>query len=232
MIALWIACTSQAGELVTGPGSSTDADPEPEETAVAESQPAEPTFSCSAEALSQDERNAMAGVTWHEGCPVALDDLVVLRPSHWDMGGEVQTGELVIAATHADDLEQVFSGLFDARFPIRSMRPAREYGGDDDATMAADNTSAFNCRKTTGGSSYSQHSYGHAIDLNPVENPYVKGGLVLPPEGAAYTDRDGSVPGLIVAGDAVTSAFAAIGWGWGGDWSSLKDYQHFSANGL
>ena len=230
MIALLVACTSQAGEVVQGPATESSEDTLIESAPV-DSKP-EPSFSCSADPLTDAERTAMAGVTWNEGCPVHLDELVVLRPTHWDMEGVVVSGELVIAASHAADLESVFSALFDAKYPIRSMRPAREFGGSDDASMAADNTSAFNCRAVTGGTGWSQHSYGHAVDINPVENPYVKGDLVLPPEGAAYTERDPAVPGLIVAGDAVTTAFEAIGWGWGGDWSSLKDYQHFSANGL
>ena len=228
MILLLLACQTEAAGTVTGPTSSERV----EETAVAESTPPAPSFACSAEPLTQDERNAMAGVTWHEGCPVGLDELVVLRPSHWTMEGELATGELVVAAVHAEDLEQVFRAAFEARFPIRSMRPAREFDGSDEASMAADNTSAFNCRQVTGGSSWSQHSYGHAVDINPRENPYVRGSTVLPPEGADYVERDPAVPGLIVEGDAVHAAFSAIGWGWGGSWSSLKDYQHFSANGL
>ncbi|HJN76344.1 MAG TPA: M15 family metallopeptidase [Myxococcota bacterium] len=229
MITWLIACTTQAGEFVTGP-----AEPVVEESQPIESRPDSeaPSFASSSDPLTQDEKDAMTGVTWNEGCPVPLDDLVALRPSHWDMEGRVQTGELVVAEVRVAELETVFAALFEARFPIRSMRPARDFGGSDDASMEADNTSAFNCRTTTGGSSWSQHSYGHAIDINPVENPYVSGSLVLPPAGAAYTERDPEVPGLIVEGDVVTAAFSAIGWGWGGDWSSLKDYQHFSSTGL
>ena len=110
------------------------------------------------------------------------------------------------------------------------MEPVSLYGGSDDESMAANNTSAFNCRAVTGGSSWSQHSYGNAIDINPVQNPYVSGSLVLPPEGEAYTDRDPSVPGLIFEPGPLTGAFLRKGWGWGGNWISLKDYQHFSEN--
>ena len=105
------------------------------------------------------------------------------------------------------------------------------FGGSDDASMAANNTSAFNCRKATGGTSWSEHSYGRAIDVNPVQNPYVKGSLVLPQSGSAYVDRSRTIPGMIRAGDAVVRAFAAQGWAWGGTWTSLKDYQHFSTTG-
>ena len=173
----------------------------------------------------------MDGTTMHDGCPVGFDDLVLLQPAHWDMDGAVQLGQLVVASSAAAPLSQVFEALFRAGFSIRTMQPASAFGGRDDASMAADNTSAFNCRAVTGGSSWSEHSYGSALDLNPVENPYVSGSLVLPPEGADYTDRGDVRPGMVVDGDAATAAFDAIGWGWGGRWTSLKDYQHFSESG-
>jgi hypothetical protein len=99
--------------------------------------------------------------------------------------------------------------------------------------MAADNTSAFNCRHAvaTGPRRWSSHAYGAAIDVNPLENPYVRAGKVLPPRGRAYVDRTLTEPGMIHPGDEVVRAFRTIGWKWGGSWSSLKDYQHFSATG-
>jgi hypothetical protein len=110
------------------------------------------------------------------------------------------------------------------------MKLVDEFGGSDDASMAADNTSGFNCRPSTGGTEFSQHSYGLAIDVDPVENPYVDGDDVEPVAGRAYTKRP-DLPGVIHAGDLVTSAFSAIGWTWGGSWSSPHDFQHFSQNG-
>ena len=98
-------------------------------------------------------------------------------------------------------------------------------------TGDGNNTTAFVCRPVRGATSWSQHAYGLAVDVNPFLNPYVKGGLVLPELASAYTDRTRTDPGVLHAGDPAVRAFAAIGWGWGGDWSSLKDYQHFSANG-
>ena len=105
------------------------------------------------------------------------------------------------------------------------------YGGDDDASMAANNTSAFNCRAVTGGSTLSQHSFGTALDINPVQNPYVNGGTVLPPSGSSYQDRSNYQPGMVLSGSIALEAFEDIGWIWGGNWSSLKDYQHFSVSG-
>ncbi len=110
------------------------------------------------------------------------------------------------------------------------MRLVDDFGGSDDASMAADNTSAFNCRPVTGGGGFSEHSYGTAIDLNPVQNPYVSGDLVLPEPGRGYLDRaPGS--GVIRAGDPTVATFAASGWTWGGTWSGPVDYQHFSVSG-
>ena len=157
--------------------------------------------------------------------------LALLTVSHFDLQGQVATGSLVVAKDVAPQLQQVFETLFEARFAIERMEPVSRYGGSDDASMAANNTSAFNCRKITGGKGWSEHSYGRAIDINPLRNPYVRGERVLPKEGAAFVERDGSVPGVIVDGDAVVSAFAAIGWKWGGHWAKLKDYQHFSESG-
>jgi hypothetical protein len=155
----------------------------------------------------------------------------VLTLSHWGFNGKVRTGQLVVAAAQVGALTKVFQTLYEVRFPIERMELIEQYGGDDDASMAANNTSAFNCRQVTGGSSFSEHSYGHAIDINPLVNPYVRGSTVLPPAGAAYTDRTQDVTGMIHAGDEVVNAFRGVGWEWGGAWTSLKDYQHFSATG-
>jgi hypothetical protein len=170
--------------------------------------------------------------SWHEGCPVGFQDLRLLRISLWGFDGKVHAGKLVVHRDVSRDVVAAFEALFEAAFPVRRMRLVDEYGGDDDRSMAANNTSAFNCRESTGHPGvWSEHSYGRAIDINPLNNPYVAGGTVLPPEGAAYADRSRQARGMIHDGDAVVRAFASIGWEWGGDWSSIKDYQHFSASG-
>ncbi|MCC2323460.1 M15 family metallopeptidase [Cellulomonas xiejunii] len=165
--------------------------------------------------------------SWRPGCPVPLEDLRYVRVSHHDMRGKVVQGELVVHADVADGIVEVFRDLFDARFPIASMRLVDDFGADDDASMAADNTSAFNCRAVTGGTGWSEHSYGRAIDVNPIENPYVRDSLVLPPAGVAFVDRP-DAPGVIHDGDVVVTAFAEQGWYWGGYWTRPIDYQHFS----
>lgn len=197
-------------------------------TTTSTTQPADPVFTSSVRVTDPDE----LGVSWRDGCPVPFEQLRWVELAHWDDEGEVRTGVLVIHADHVDDVITVFDKLFEARFPIASMRPITDFDGDDNASMQANNSSAFNCRVIDGTSTWSQHAYGGAIDINPLVNPWVRGDEVDPSEGAPYVDRTRTdVPGLIVAGDVVTEAFAAIGWGWGGDWNNSLDYQHFSHNG-
>ncbi|MGZ4728012.1 MAG: M15 family metallopeptidase, partial [Acidimicrobiales bacterium] len=146
--------------------------------------------------------------------------------------GAEHDGALVVHADAVRATEAAFDRLRSARFPIHKVVTVDHYGASDDASMADDNTSAFNCRPSTGSAStWSQHAYGRAIDVNPLENPYVSGSSVQPPAGSAYLDRSDVRTGMAVAGGELVSAFGAVGWGWGGAWNTLKDYQHFSATG-
>ena len=177
------------------------------------------------------ERVHTLGKSWHRGCPVGLDALRLVTLAHWGFDGRVHDGRVVVHRDAVGAITRAFRRLFALRFPIRRMEPVDRYGADDDRSMAADNTSAFNCRPMEGTSRWSQHAYGRAIDVNPVENPFLNGTRVSPPRGRAFADRTRRRPGMIHAGDAVVRAFAAVGWSWGGSWTSPKDYQHFSANG-
>jgi hypothetical protein len=181
--------------------------------------------------LPADVQAAMTGSSWRPGCPVGLDDLRLLELSYWDLGGVPRTGRLVVHRQHADAVLGAFRQLFEARFPIERMEIVDAFGADDDASMAANNTSAFNCRTVSGTSSWSEHAYGHAVDVNPRFNPWVTAGRVDPPNGADYVDRSQQRPGMIHEGDVVVQAFADIGWTWGGTFARAKDYQHFSATG-
>ena len=170
------------------------------------------------------------------GCPLALDDLRHLRLPYVGLDGVVRTGELVVHREVARDVVTVFRRMYAAPWPVARMRLVDAYRGDDDRSMAANNTSAYNCRTVSGGSSWSEHAYGRAIDINPVQNPYVQAGSVAPPAGRRYVDLDRSPggdvpPGVLRAGDVVVRAFADVGWEWGGAWTSSKDYQHFSLSG-
>jgi hypothetical protein len=172
----------------------------------------------------------MTGVSWRPGCPVGLTDLRLLTVSFWGFDSRVHSGTLIVHRTVAAPVVRALSRLYAARFPIRRMAPVDAYGGDDFRSIEADNTSAFNCRPATGSSHWSEHAYGKAIDLDPLENPYVSGGKTSHAASRRYLDRGLRLPGMIHAGDVVVRAFAAEGWGWGGVWSGIRDYQHFSVN--
>jgi hypothetical protein len=191
-----------------------------------------PGYTASARALTAAEQKAMTGVSWHPGCPVPLTDLRRLTVSYVGFDGATRTGALVVHAAAVDPLSRVFADLFEARFPIRTMQPIEAYGGDDYRSIEADNTSAFNCRIRTGtANEWSRHSYGMAVDLNPLENPYVSGGTTSHPRSRSYLDRGQVRPGMITPDSVPVAAFSAIGWRWGGTWPDPVDLQHFSDTG-
>jgi hypothetical protein len=188
-------------------------------------------FEGSVSRLDPATRELMTGSSWHEGCPVSLEKLRLVRVTHLGFDGEAHRGKLVVHRRWADEILDVFRRLYARGFPIRRIRLVDRYDADDQASMRHDNTSAFNCRYVAGTTTWSQHAYGRAIDINPVENPYVDGSRVSPRRGRRFLDRSDVRPGMIVGGGVVRRAFGRIGWGWGGDWSTAKDYQHLSANG-
>jgi poly-gamma-glutamate synthesis protein (capsule biosynthesis protein) len=168
------------------------------------------------------------------GCPVPLTDLRYLHMSYVGFDGRPHNGEMVIHKDHAEQVASMFRRLYDARWPIRRMRLVDEYGGDDNQSMAANNTSGFNCRRVAGSRAWSAHAFGAAIDINPVQNPDLSGGTVAPQAGRRFATVDRTSTALVPAGvihenDVVVRAFAEIGWSWGGHWKPPKDYQHFSA---
>lgn len=166
-------------------------------------------------------------------CPVELADLRLLLTTYVGYDGLTHQGRLVVHRDHAEDLDEVFAELYRARFPLRRMQLVDDYAGDDDRSMAANNTSAYNCRTVAGQSTFSAHAYGAAVDLNPVENPYVTASDVAPEAGRRYVETDRSpgadAPrGTVLADGVVVRAFERVGWGWGGDWAE-PDFQHFYA---
>jgi D-alanyl-D-alanine carboxypeptidase len=170
--------------------------------------------------------------SWRAGCPVGPVELRLLRVDHWGLDGKVHRGELMVHRDQARRILVVLKKLFQARYPIQRLRLVDAYRASDDRSMAANNTSGFNCRRVSGTSRWSEHAFGRAIDLNPLRNPYVtRGGRVSPPAGRPYANRARRAAGMIHGGDAVVRAFAAAGWRWGGYWSGSRDYQHFSATG-
>ncbi len=196
-------------------------------TAPAPPASATPGFTASVRQVTAQDLYA----SWRPGCPVGPSDLREVALSHWGFDGAVRTGRLVVHVDQVPAVLGVFRRLFEVGFPVERMVPVDAYGGDDDASMAANNTSAFNCRTIAGTSTWSLHAYGRAVDVNPVQNPYVTSRGVEPAAGRAYLDRADVRPGMAVAGGPLVQAFRAVGWGWGGDFTTSKDYQHFSANG-
>jgi poly-gamma-glutamate synthesis protein (capsule biosynthesis protein) len=193
---------------------------------------AEPSFQATVSRIGPALRERMTGVSWHRGCPVPIRKLRLLRVSFWGFDGEVHTGRLIVKGYHAPRIRLVMKKLFDARFPIRRMRLIDAYGGNDRRSMRANNTSAFNCRFVAGSQGrWSEHAYGRAIDINPVQNPYVSNGVASPPAGQPYVDRSVKATGKIRARGVVVRAFRSVGWEWGGFWKSPTDYQHFSWTG-
>ena len=179
-----------------------------------------------------------SGGFWHEGCPVALSGLRVLTVSYHGFGGRVQTGQLIVNKNAARPLARVFGQLYALNFPIRHLRLADVYGPSAGRPRDGDVSGSFECRQAvpspcTGGrgtGTWSMHAYGLAVDLNPVENPYVGCGESRDPAARRYRDRSRHRRGMVTP--RVIRAFGSIGWGWGGSWTgNTKDYMHFSSSG-
>ncbi len=189
-------------------------------------------FSFSAHPLPPAVRERVVGSSWHTGCPVALADLRYLRIAYRRFDGGTRRGEMIVNADAVPAVRRSFARLYRKNVPIRRMRLVDAYGASDYRSIEADNTSSFNCRRATGSTTWSQHAYGRAIDVNPIENPYVYAdGTTSHPASKPYLDRSKHRRGMAVPGGKLVRAFSAQGWGWGGTWSPARDYQHFSATG-
>lgn len=183
-----------------------------------------------ADTISDSIFSVMNGITFHPGdTPVARDELRYLRMLHYNSEGEIILGEMVCNQKIADDLLDIFRNLFAERYPIERMLLASRFGGDDEASMTANNTSCFNSRNIAGSNKPSYHAYGMAVDINPLYNPYIKekdGKIVrILPQQARYTDPKS--PYRIGKGDLCHRLFIKHGFKWGGSWRSVKDFQHF-----
>ncbi|WP_157041780.1 M15 family metallopeptidase [Nitriliruptor alkaliphilus] len=189
-------------------------------------------FTSSVHRISASLERQITGSSWHAGrdCP-PFTDLRLLEIVHRGFDGRDRVGLLVLHRDAVADVRVALTRSYEAGFHIERMRLVDRYGADDDRSMAANNSSAFNCRTVSGSTRWSEHAYGRAIDINPVQNPYVAGSTVEPEAGRAYLDRSNVRRGMLVRGDATVTAFKDRGWGWGGDWSSIKDYMHLSSTG-
>jgi hypothetical protein len=199
---------------------------------------AAPPFHAAVKGLPPGVHSEVKARAWHAGCPVPLSDLRLLTVGHWGFDGRVHTGQVVVNKAAAAPLAKVFRKLFELRFPIRHLRLADAYGPPKGRPRDGDISGSFECRQAvpspctggTGTGHWSNHAYGLAIDINPVENPYVGCGMTRDKTALSYLDRSNVRKGMVTP--AVVRAFAAVGWGWGGSWAGdTKDYMHFSHNG-
>ena len=179
--------------------------------------------------IDAQTRSLINGFSWKEGCPVPIDDLRLITVTCVDFEQKPFLGQLIMHKKLADEILEIFREIYDERFPIERMVLVDEYDADDTLSMEDNNSSAFNYRVVDGSTSLSKHAYGFAVDINPVQNPYIikKRGYISPSGGRAYTDRADLRPGMIVEGNVVHRAFKSRGWTWGGDWVNQIDYQHF-----
>lgn len=189
---------------------------------------AEPAFESSISVIPQEIQKRMMGTSWKTGCPVPLSELSYVRLSYWGFDNQTHIGTLIVNQTLTYEIIEIFHTLYKAHFPIFQMKPAYLFSDRYDESEYANNTLSFYCRPNTSEpGKYSQHSYGRAIDINPLFNPYHKDNLIIPSVGKKYLDRSITIPGMIKKKEIVVTTFANHGWDWGGEWVSRKDYHHF-----
>ena len=191
-------------------------------------------FSASIQPLPESMRRKMTGLSWNDYCPVSLDDLVLIKVRYRTNMGFSKMGKLIVNKSVADNTVEVFRELYEMKFPIKQIKPIDKFQADDPTSMRHNNTSAFRCSEREKASkdrrgTWSEHSKGEAIDLNPLVNPFVTSSGVQPVEGEKYADRTLNVKGMVTP--EVVEIFERHGWKWGGNWRSSKDYQHFSKGG-
>lgn len=191
-------------------------------------------FKSRIKSIPQSTQILMKRYTWRPGCPVPINQLVLVKLSYWGFDKKTHEGMLIVHQDIAHEVVEIFRRLYQKKYPVEQMKLMEEYKGNDELSMQANNTSAFNCREVTNQPGiYSQHSYGRAIDINPLINPYVKGALILPQQAKNFASRKETYPGKIAENTPFYQLFKSYHWDWGGSWFDLQDYQHFEkrANG-
>ncbi|KTC73793.1 hypothetical protein Lbir_1055 [Legionella birminghamensis] len=192
------------------------------------------TYKSSIKPIPQSIQKKMKQYTWHPGCPVPINQLVLVTLPYWGFDQKTHFGQLIVHQEIAAEVLSIFNTLYKEKYPIQQMRLMEDFEGNDELAMQANNTSSFNCREVTNQPGiFSQHSYGRAIDINPLINPYVKAGIILPQQAAPFADRAQPYPGKITINTPFYQLFKLRDWDWGGSWFDLQDYQHFEkrANG-
>ena len=239
---------SDTGATATGSTGAVETSSSPVEVSPSPGQPETPPardgdertrFAGRVSPLPSPLAAEMRGTTWKPGCPVPLSELRMLRFNYWGFDGRVKRGPMVVHTSVAPDVLWVFGQLFEAQFPLKRVGLTREFKEarlETDPDTRRSVTASFNCRPVItpagAGDTFSQHSFGLAIDVNPLQNPYVReDGWVRNRFARPYVDRSRNLLGMIEEGDVVVRSFAAVGWAWGGNWSGGKDYMHFSLAG-
>lgn len=177
--------------------------------------------------VPDDIYNKMIGKSIPNKDAVDINSLAYLKITYYGFDDKSHIGEMIVNKDVSNEVLDIFKELYEKKYPIEKIRLIDEYDARDDLSMKDNNTSAFCYREIAGSTVLSNHSKGLAIDINPLINPMVKNNVVSPKEGEKYVDREGKTKGMITKGDACYEAFTKRGWTWGGDWDTLKDYQHF-----
>jgi len=180
-----------------------------------------------AEPIPEHIVRQIMGSSFHENPHFGLSHLAYLTLTHVDFNRQRRTGHMIVAASIAEEVLDIFREIYEGGFPIERIRLIDYYAATDYYSMADNNSVAFNFRYIAGTTRLSRHAWGMAIDINPVQNPYIRGETIWPAAGADYLNRDDVRPGMIVPGDVVYNAFTSRGWRWGGHWNVPIDYHHF-----
>ncbi|MBO4865884.1 MAG: M15 family metallopeptidase [Ruminococcus sp.] len=180
--------------------------------------------------VPDDVKERIKGVTYKENSEIHMDDLSYLNIRYLDFSHNIAEGEMIVHKSLAKEVLEIFEMLFEAEYEIEKIRLCDEYDGDDERSMADNNSSAFNFRNVAGTQELSLHALGRAIDINPLYNPYIVGEKISPANSAEFADRGADFPHKINHHDLAFKVFASKGWQWGGDWTNSKDYQHFYKN--
>ncbi|MGW8168582.1 MAG: M15 family metallopeptidase [Sulfurovaceae bacterium] len=183
--------------------------------------------------LNDSIKKEMNGASYHQRCPVGLNELRLVKVKYLGFDGNTKSGELVVHQSIANEVVTIFDELYDIDYPIKQIVRIDKFKGSDFVSIEADNTSAFNCRKATGGGKWSKHSYGKAVDINPIENPYIfRGGNTSHKASYKYINRNiknintPQEKAMLLPNSKAVKIFKKYGWRWGGNWR-VKDYQHF-----
>ncbi len=191
---------------------------------------------------SNIKQRMIEGNSWKKNCPVGLKDLRYLQIAYLDFSEKSQIGEMIVHKDITKDVILIFKMLYAYKYPIKKMQliSDSDYRGNDYKSIEADNTSAFNCRPVTGNKNkWSNHAYGKAIDINPIENPYIskkgtsshkKSAPYLPSKRVHTSNESTAGKAVLLKNDKAVATFKNFGWRWGGDWRYIKDYQHFDKN--